>query len=456
MATSTSAVASTPVSTIPGFVGTSTYSTDFQNEITREVAIASLPVTQLQSDQTALTTQATELGTVDAKFTALQTAIASIDTAVSGSSFNAAIDNPTAIAANVSDGASEGNYSVQIDSIGAYATSLSTSNWMDTAGAAQTYQLVVGSNTYAIMPTDNSAASVANAINSQEGDQVQATVVNVGSGGTPDYRISLQNQSLGDSPVDLQLGGSSLQTPQTVGSLAEYEVNNSGLTVSSDSRTATISTGLTVNLLASTTSAANITVTRSSANLANALTGFTNAYNAAVNEVDAQRGQNAGPLQGQGIVFDLSQALGSIGTYSGDGSFGGLASLGLTLGSNGQFTFDQTALLGADLTNSSAVDSFLGSAAGGGFLQAASNTLTGLEDPATGAIKTTEAAFQTESTQIQSQITAGQAQVALLQSNLAAQMSAADSLIAAMQAQFTDLTNMFQAEQTDSLAISHG
>jgi flagellar hook-associated protein 2 len=455
MATSTTATTSSTTS-VPGFSGTSTYASDFQNAITRDVQIASLPITQLQSDQTALTAQSTELGTLDSKFTSLQSAVQAVDTAVSGSSFNTDVSDPNSLSANVSDGATEGNYSVQIDSIGAYASSLTSSTWVDTAGSPQTYQLVVGGNSYNITPTDNSAASVVSAINSQEGNVVQATMVNVGSSSSPDYRIALQNQSLGDSPVDLQLNGTSLQTQQTQGALAEYEVNGSGLTVSSSSRTATISPGLTVDLLAQTSTPVNITVTRSSTALANALSGFVTAYNSAVDEVDAQRGQDAGPLQGQGIVFDLSQALGTIGTYTGDGSFGGLASLGLTLGSDGHFTFDESTLLGADLTNSSAVNSFLGSIEGdGGFLGSVNDTLNGLEDTNTGAIKTTEAAYETESTQMQNQITSGQAQVALLQTNLTNQMSAADSLIASMQSQYSYLTSVFQAEQTASQEIAN-
>jgi flagellar hook-associated protein 2 len=455
MATSTSATTS-PLTTVPAFSGTSTYSADFQSAITRAVAIASLPITQLQSDQTALTARATELGTLDAKFTALQTAVSAIDTAVSGSSFSSTISDPSSLSANVSDGATEGNYAVQIDSIGAFATSLSANSWVDTPGSPQTYQLVVGSASFSITPADNSAASVVSAINSQEGGQVQASLVNVGSNSSPDYRIALQNQFLGDTPVDLQLNGTSLQNAQVRGSLAQYEVNGSGIAVSSNSRNATISPGLTVDLLAQTASAVNITVTRSSTALANALNSFTTAYNSAVDVVNGERGQNAGPLQGQGIVFNLSEALASIGTYTGDGSFGGLASLGLTLGTDGHFTFDETTLLGADLTNSSAVNSFVGSIAGGGFLQAVNNTLNGLEDPATGSIKSTEASYETESTNIQNQITAGQAKVSLLQTNLTNQMAAADALIASMQSQNSYLTSVFQAEQTAEQAISHG
>src|SRR6185312_187301 len=212
MATSTSAL----------FNGTSTFSSDFQTAITRAVAIASLPITQLTSDQTALSSQSSELGTVQSKFTSLQTAVQNIDQAVSGSSFNTDISDPSVLSATVSDGATEGNYSVQVHDVGAYSTSLTSSSWVATSGPAQTYTLSVGGQQYNITPKDNSAASVAAAINSQQGDKIQATVVNVGSNSVPDYRISLQSATLDSNPVGLQLNGSSLQSQQIAGRPAQY------------------------------------------------------------------------------------------------------------------------------------------------------------------------------------------------------------------------------------------
>jgi len=440
VATSTSAL----------FTGTSAFSSTLQSEITREVQIASLPITQLQSDQTDLTSQSTALGTVNTTFTTLQTAIQGIDQAVSGASFTANVSDPTVLSATVSDGAAEGNYSVLVSNAGSFSTSLSSSTWVDnTTGSPPPYQLVAGGQTYTITPTDDSAASVASAINSQAGNSVQATVVNVGSTATPDYRISLQSETLDGNPVDLSLNGTSLQTQQTTGQPAAYEVNGSGLTVSSNSPTVTISPGITVDLLASSTTADNITVERSSTTLANALSNFTTAYNAAVTEVDGQRGQSGGPLQGQSLVFDLSNALGSIGTYtSGNGAVNGLTDLGLTLGANGQLTFDESTMLGADLTNSAAIDSYLGSIAGGGFLQSANNTLTSLLDPTSGEVTGAQTNMTNEITQIGNQITTQQAQVTLLQTNLTYQMSAADALISSLEQTNSYLDSLFSSTQT--------
>jgi flagellar hook-associated protein 2 len=324
-----------------------------------------LPITLLTNQQTTLTNQSTALTSIDTDFTALQTAVQGIQTALDGSSFQATISDPTIVSATVADGAQEGNYSISVTTPGAYATSLTTSTWASSGGAA-TYTLVVNGADYNVSATDDSAATVAAAINSQYGNLVDATVVNVGSSATPDDRISLQSVALGPTAPDIQLTpGVSLQTQQTLGVVASYEVDGSGETVSSDSDTVSIATGLTLSLLA--TGSTNITVTRSTSTLSDALSAFADAYNTAATDIAAQRGTSAttgaaGALQGQSIIFDLADALSSIGIYnSSSGQVTNLEQLGLDLGVNGQFTYNPLTMAGTDLTNSSDVNSFLGS-----------------------------------------------------------------------------------------------
>jgi len=431
------------------FTGSSAYSSDFQNVINRAVAIASLPITQLTNDQTTLTNQSKELNTLDTKFTALQTAVQGISDALSGSSYETDISDPSIVSTSVATGAQEGYYSIQVSDIGAYATSLSTSSWNAASGAAHTYQLCVGTNTYSFTPADNSAASVASAINSNFGDQVHATVVNVGSSSSPDYRISLQGAKLADTPLDIQDNGLSLQTAQSVGRPAQYVVNNSGVTASSDSRNVTIATGLTVTLLSTSDTPTDITVTRSTSALSDALSSFASAYNDAVTELSAQHGQNAGPLQGQSIVFQLSQTLSSMATYSSPGSpISTLSDLGLSLGTDGKLTFNSFGLMASDLANSSSVTAFLGSSSGGGFLKSATDALNGIEDSTSGILKISESDVTSQITNLTNTIATKQAQVDDLQQRLQDQMASSDAMISTMEQQYEYLTNMFQAMQT--------
>src|ERR1035441_1090276 len=161
-------------STTPAvFTGTSAYSTDFANVISRAVAIASLPITQLTNSQTTLTSQSTELTTLDTKFTALQTAVAAIGTALGGSSFQTSVSSRSVVDVSVGDGAQEGYYTMNVYSIGAYESSMSAANWNvpEVAKTPTTFTLVVGNQNYSVTAADNSAQSVADAINANYGNR---------------------------------------------------------------------------------------------------------------------------------------------------------------------------------------------------------------------------------------------------------------------------------------------
>jgi flagellar hook-associated protein 2 len=439
------------------FTGASDYSQDLQDVISRAVAIAELPVTQLTNQESVLQSQSTELSSIGTDLTALQTAIQGVGTAMSGS-YQAEVSNPDLVSASVGAGAAAGTYSIEVDSAGSYASSLSTSTWGGTSSdPGGTYSLVIDGTPYSIQSTDGSATSVAAAINQQYGDQVQATVVNVGSDASPDQRIALQATSLGYLPLDIQdSSGDSLQTQGSYGGSASYIVDGSGNTVTSDSPSVTIATGLTVNLLsADPGNPVTITVSGTDDGLSSALSSFTSAYNKVVTDLQSQRGQSAGPLQGQPILSEITEVVDNLATYftSSDSGVNGLAALGLTLGENGQLTFNSQTLDSAYGSSSGAVAAFLGSATGGGWLASATNALTDLVDPNVGLVTNEETSLQTQTTSIANQITSKNAQITTLQSNLTQQMAAADTLIATMEQQDTFLTQMLQAEQIDTQSI---
>lgn len=448
--TSSTAAASSATSSY--FTGSSGFSSSLQNAISQAVAIASVPITQLTNQQTTLTNQSDEVSTLNSKFSTLQADVSAIDQALS-SSFTAQISDTSVVSATVGEGATDANYSIQVNDAGAPSTMM-TNTWNAASGAAQTYQLYIGNQEYNVTPTDNSATSVATAINSQYGNLVEATVVNVGSSDSPDNRIWIQSANLTSDGIDLQDGsGNDLAAQQTQGTPAQYEVDGSGNVVSSDSANVDVAPGVTLTLLAASSSPVNVTVTQSTSALSSALSQFATDYNAAVTEVDNQRGQSGGALQGNAIVDQLQQVLGSLGTYSGSGGIS-MADLGLTLGSNGQFTFDSMQLASTVLSNSSGLDAFLGSASGGGFLLAATNALNGVENSTTGLIPTTQTNMQNQLTDLQSQITDQQNQVSDLQMQLTSEMTTADANISTMEQQYSYLNEMFQAMQIDAQEIA--
>ena len=223
------------------------------------------------------------------------------------------------------------------------------------------------------------------AINAQYGSFVTAAVV-AGAGGAGDQRIQLTSVAAGDMTLDLQKA-SSLQTTKVAGELASYEVVNSGKTVTSNTRLVTIAQGVSLTLKEQTDTPADVTVTRSTTALNNALSSFAGTYNSTVDLLAAQHGKSAGSLQGQSVLSGLQHALSTIATYGSDGEISTLDSLGLKLEKDGHFTYNQWGLIGADLGSSTGVSAFLGSTTGSGFLKAASDALTGLEDPVRGLLR---------------------------------------------------------------------
>lgn len=442
------------------FTGASGYSQDLQNVISRAVAIAELPITVLTNQEAGLQSQSSALSNIDNDVSALQAAVQAVGTAVGGS-YAADVSSPGVVSASVGEGAVAGTYSIEVDSVGAYASSLSAGNWTGTSSdAGGTYSLVIGDNSYEIQSTDGSATSVAAAINAQYGDQVQATVVNVGSAASPSLRVSLQATSLGAQTLDIRdSSGTGLQAQGPGGSLASYIVDGSGETVTSASRSATIATGLTIQLESSDPgNPVTVAVSGTDSALSGALASFTSAYNTVVTDLQAQRGQSAGPLQGQSILSQITQAIDNVATYftSSESGINGLAQLGLKLGENGELTFNAQTLDTAYSSNSAAVASFLGSATGGGWLESATNLLTNLEDPVRGLVKNEETSLQSRTTSIGNQITTKQGQLATMKTSLTNQMAAADALIATLEQQDSFLTQMMQAQQIDAQAIING
>jgi flagellar hook-associated protein 2 len=192
----------------------------------------------------------------------------------------------------------------------------------------------------------------------------------------------------------------------------------------------------------------DVTVTRSTSALSDALTSFAGAYNAVVKEINGQRGQSGGALQGQSILTQLQRTLSGISTYSSTGQISGLTDLGLNLNNDGTLTYNQWTLMAADIGNSSAVTGFLGAADTGGFLQSVTTALNNLEDSSTGLLKNAETAMQSQIKDVGDQITAKQNQVAQLQTSLTNQMAAADAMISGIQQQYQEISSMFSAMDT--------
>lgn len=453
-------VASSLSSTTPStatFNGTSEYAGDLQQAINQAVAIASIPVTQLEDNVTTLQSQSTELGTLQSDFTAIQTAIS--DLSSSGANSLAATVADTSIASadvDTSAAVTAGTYSLDVISAGSPTTTLSndglptvTDPTSTSISTSSSYTLTVGSNNYTITPTSDTLNALAQAINSS-GAGVSATLVNIGSPSSPDYRLSIQSTTLGDTAIQLNDGTQNLLETLSDGTPAQYQVDGQPSTpISSDTDTITLAPGVTVNLLAA--GQTTVTVAPDSTASANALSAFATAYNQALSDLNENHGTAGGALTGSSVVYQLQQSLQQLMNYTGgSGNVQNLAAIGLTFNSSGQLEFNQGTFDSIEASDPTDVANFLGSSTGGGFLTTATNIMTGLEDPNTGIFESVSTNIQNQITSDNNQITADENSITTMQNTMTQQMDQADSAIASLESQLSYYTTLFTDEQNIS------
>ncbi len=442
------------------FNGNSKYASDFQQVLTRAVAIASLPLQSLQNGEVTLTQQEQALGGLQSTFSSLQSAIQGLGSAQAAMS--AAVSDTSTISAAASSTALPGTYSIQVTNLGSSTTTLSNAGTTavtdPTSGnisSSSSFTLTINGMATTITPSGTSLQSLASAINGA-GLGVQATIVNVGSNSSPDYRLSIASNNLAADTIQLNDGTSDLLTTLSTGTPATYQVDGLNTSIQSNSRQVTLSPGLTVNLLQTNVGNwATVTVAPNTGALSSGLNNFASAYNAAVDALAAQHGQNAGPLLGSSLITSLGQALQNVSLYTGSaGSITSLADLGLSLDSTtGHLTLDPTQL---STLNPSAIQQFLGNATSGGFLQAVTNTMTSVADSSSGMIQSTVSSVQTEINNQNNLISQEQDRVTTLQTNLQAQLAAADASISILQQQVTMMSELFQAQYGSTSNTSSG
>jgi flagellar hook-associated protein 2 len=427
------------------FSGSSRYSNDFVQIIERAVGIASLPVLQLKNQRNELNDQATALKSIDDKFTALQASIDALRSATTGSgSLAAAVSDDSVLRATVGTGALADSYDIEVISLGAESRALSPNTlpvvddpYTQNITTAATLTLIVAGTPITIVPGSQSLFGLVTAINSANAG-VRATIVNLGSTTAPDYRLAVRSDSLADVSIQLNDGSSDLLESIATGAPAQYRINGQPATpISGDSRSVLVSPGLTVDLLK--TGTATVSVTQSASTLRDAVTAFATSFNAAVDELDLHRGENAGALSGNSIVTELSRSLREVAGYNGTG-IPNLDAIGLSFDRFGHLVLDETAFNDAAATDLDEAFAFLA-----GFAESAGELLDQLEDPVDGLIDSAIDSLNRQITEQDNRIAENQARVDQIRESLTAKIAAADALIASLEQQVILFNGLFES-----------
>ena len=449
---STSSTSAASLTAPPTFTGVSKFATSLQQVLTRAVGIASLPLNLDEQQVSDLQTTQSDLNGLDTAFTNLQQSVASLQNTITSGLLSASTSNSSTVTATVGTGATAGTYTISVGELGSYSTALSVAGSTPVSdptshgiSKSTSYNLYLGTTKIAIAAASSDLQDLASAINSQSNGQVQATLVNVGSTSSPDYRLSLQSGTLTAGAVDLQdSSGNDLISSSTAGSPASYSVDNSA-SIQSASRTITLSPGLTVNLIGQSASGASTTITvgNNASTLASAFSSFAGSYNAAVDAIGQYHGQNAGALEGDSLLQTLTSALDQLGNYTNGSPASALANYGITLDQTGQLAVDTSKFTTAANANFGQLLTTISNTTTGGFLQTAEFLLNGIEDPTTGAVKTEEKSVASQLKAAQTHVANEQAAVNQIQTNLTQQIALADSAIAELESQASYVTGLF-------------
>ena len=428
--------------------GTSSFSSDLSQVVSRAVAIASLPLGQLNRQLTKLQSEASAASSLNDTFSSLQKALGNLDAGVISST--ATVSDTNVVSVQTDAATLPGTYSINVLDSGSHTSAMSSSGQPVSDPANQSlsstssFTLMVGSNTFTLTPATQTLNSLAEAINAS-GAGLSATILNLGSPSAPDYRLSLQTESLGSSTVQLNDGHQDLLQTLVTGTPARYQVNGQPSTpIVSNSSRVTVAPGLTADLLQQGTT--NVVVARTSSALTDALTSFVAAYNAAATGLAAQHGVTAGALSGNAVLSTLGQGLRNVSTYSsGSGAVTQLSSLGITLDKHGVLSLDQSVLANVLGEHPNEVAAFLGSSKTGGFLKVATDVLTGMEDPINGILPGLGASLKDTITSQNQAIVAEQSRIDQIQATLTARIAKADALIASLEQKSTFFTSLFDS-----------
>ena len=298
-------------------------------------------------------------------------------------------------------------------------------------------QLVVGSTDYALnVSSNNNLNGLMAAIN---GADAGVTASITGSSGA--YSLSVTAAS---GPTTIQvndlLNGSSLISGTDQGTNATFSVGGIPNPITESSNTINdVIPGVSFTLL-NTLPSGSVTLSLATdpSQLSNALQAFVTDYNTLASTVLAQQGQNAGPLQGNLIINQISSAMQDLVTYWNPTSNGGIQSLsdlGVTFSSTGtgQMSFDASTFNALSDSQISDAFQFLGSSSSG-FAALASN-FTQLTDPITGMIQAQISGYDTTNTDLGNEITTAQAYATEVQQNATTQAEAADALVAQLESE---------------------
>lgn len=419
------------------FTGISGFSDDFQKIAERAVAIATLPIKQMQNSQSDLITKKQTLTALSATVKALADSVAALGSlgATRGLTVTSSNANKVSVTNNGLNLAT--TYTITEISSVAKAASETTVSGFATADstpvdADNTLELSFSGVNYALDLSSygNHLNGLRDAINAL-GIGLKATVLNTGTGANPFY-LSLTATAPGATTLQLRTtagdSGTNILSAANQGANAVFKLN--GLDVQkADNIITNVVPGLTFTILDKTSAGESIVLSAQSSRgpLATGLQNFVNAYNATVEKLKLQVGKNAGLLSGDFIIHHLGRTLRSLTGHTGTGSVKSLGDLGIELDKQGVMSFNQTKFYSLPTATIDAAYDFLGSTTTG--FGAHTQALAQISDPVAGLIKAQQNNYDDADARLSRQIEEMAGRIERMQISLLSKLQQADVIL---------------------------
>jgi flagellar hook-associated protein 2 len=423
-------------------------------------AFGAAQTSQLTNQQNTLDSQVSAYGTFTAALDTLKLALPALEDPSQLAAFAATVADKNIASATTSSDAVAGTYSLQVNNLATVATATSAPLSGSAAVGTGTLTIQVGGTSTAITidSSNNTLAGIAAAINSAPNAGVSASVITT-TGGS---RLVLTGTNTGAAnqitvtPSGGDGGLASLALTTVPAQDASYTINGFPATSGSNVVANAVS-GVTLNLQQASApgTSTTLTVSPDTTSAQTAIDKFVTAVNGVLSSIQTLTSydpstQTAGPLNGNATLEAFQNQLQNIlGQFTNaGGSIKSLTDLGITAGSDGTYTSNDTTLGNALSASLAAVGNLLGGTKG--IATQISNLVDGYTKPG-GLLDTINQGLQTSLTNVSKQQSALAAQLAAYSARLTAEYNAMDRAVALLKQTQTYLNAEFTSQQNTSL-----
>ena len=431
--------------------------------VSQLVSATQAPQEALISSKTqAVTAQISAVGTLKSALSTFQSSLSAINTPSAFNTLSAASSDPTAFTATADGNAVLGSYTVGISKLasGQQLVSNPFAGGSSTAVGTGTLQISLGGKNFnvSIDSSNDSVAGIAAAINAAAGNPgVEASVV-TGSdgahlvltstltGASNTIAVAETDGGTGLAPITYSSTATTNYRQQTAPQDASFTISGVAYTSASNTVTDALS-GVTLNLVAPTTSDATLSVSTDTSTVESNINAFVSAYNtlqgtfSSLGSYDATTG-TAAPMMGDALLSGLQNQVRSAlyGIVNTGSSYNSLASIGITTNSDGTLSVNQATLSAALTSNFTAVSQLF---SGTGGVASTLNTQIDADLTTGGSIDSrSQTLVQRENalTQQNNQLTQ---QMSALTASLTEQYSSLNTLLSSLQSTSSYLSQAF-------------